>query len=194
MAKRNKGKSKGSAFEREMCKRLSLWWSGGESDQVFWRNSGFLTRSGTCVEHQYGDVHSIDPCGKWFVENVNVELKFYKDLRLLEVIDKPDKKHHVLLEHWCQCRDDAEGSKREPLLIAKRNFAEPFVVCRADLAYRNDGNLLRILIEKDECVRFHACGDFLALFRLSSLERNSAGDFMHAMEDLERYREEGADE
>ena len=184
--KAGSGKAKGSSFEREICKRLSLWWTRGKSDQVFWRNSGFLTRGGTCVEHQYGDVHSISDEGKWFVSNVNVELKFYKDLRVLDVIDKPDKRHVTLLDHWCQCMADAEASKREPLLIAKRNFAEPFVVCRSDFA--------RDLVEKDECIRMHACGYFLSVFPLTALEGNSAGDFMFVLGGLEQYREEVDDE
>ena len=185
--KRNKGKEKGSKFERLMCKRLSKWWTDGSDDQVFWRNSGFLSRAGACVEHQYGDIHAISDRGKWFVKNVNVELKFYKDLRLLEVIDKPSKKHVLLIEHWCQCIDDADKSGREPMLIAKRNRGEPFVVCMSDLAGH--------LVEDGDRVDFFACGYYLSLFSLDNMEEfcPAQPDFVDALEGTRRDRERKAE-
>ena len=30
---------KGSEFEREMCKCLSLWWTDSKRDDVFWRSA-----------------------------------------------------------------------------------------------------------------------------------------------------------
>ena len=135
-SRKGSGKAKGSAFEREISKRLSLWWTDDASSQVFWRNSGFLSRAGDRKEHQYGDVHAIDERGKWLVENVSIELKFYKDLRILDIVDKPGKEHVMFLKHGAQCKRDAVASNREPMLIAKRNFAEPFVVCYSDGAGR----------------------------------------------------------
>lgn len=32
--------NKGSPFEREIARRLSLWWSDGASDDLFWRTAG----------------------------------------------------------------------------------------------------------------------------------------------------------
>jgi hypothetical protein len=148
---------------------------------VFWRNSGFLSRVGDRKEHQYGDVHAIDSRGQGLVERVNIELKFYKDLRLLDIIDKPDKKHVTLLKHWAQCRRDAEASGREPLLIAKRNFAEPFVVCYSDLARR--------LVEDGDCIRFYDGENYVCAFALSSLEANSADEVMTALVHLKVDRD-----
>lgn len=181
--RRSSGKAKGSAFEREMSKRLSLWWTGGESSQVFWRNSGFLSRSGDRKEHQYGDVHAIDERGKWLVEAVNIELKFYKDLRVLDIVDKPEKDHVTLLDHWAQCRRDAEASGREPMLIAKRNFAEPFVVCYHDLA--------RHLVEDGACIVFYDGENFVCAFALSELETNRADEVRAAFQDTRTDRGEG---
>src|SRR5262245_2386383 len=31
--------AKGSKFERDLCRQLSLWWSDGKRDDVFWRAS-----------------------------------------------------------------------------------------------------------------------------------------------------------
>ena len=183
--KSNKGKSKGSSFERDGCKRLSLWWTSGASDQVFWRNSGFLARGPGCKEHQYGDLHAIDAEGSWFAKNVNVEFKFYKDLRILEIVDKPSKKHVLLLRHWEQCVGDAEASDREPMLVAKRNFAEPFVVCHSDLAQH--------LVEAGDMIEFYACGTYLSLFALDKLEEfcPSSKSFMDALGGTRVDREKG---
>jgi len=38
--KKGGGKNKGSSFERKICKELSLWWSGGKSDSIFYRTGG----------------------------------------------------------------------------------------------------------------------------------------------------------
>lgn len=182
----SKGKAKGSDFEREMCKRLSLWWTGGDSDQVFWRNSGFLARGPKgCVEHQFGDMHAIDERGQLLVKQVNVEFKFYKDLRILDIIDKPDKMHVTLLDHWRQCVDDAEKSGREPMLVAKRNFAEPFVVCLHDLAHR--------LVEYGDLIEFYGADNYLCAFSLRALEEHNDGDgLLDALEDVRVVRGEEA--
>jgi hypothetical protein len=175
--KRNKGKSKGSAFEREMCKCLSAWWTGGTDTQVFWRNSGFLARGPGCTEHQYGDVHAIAAPGQDLVRLVNIELKFYKDLRVLDVIDKPGKGHVTLIDHWRQCLADAAASEREPFLIAKRNFAEPFVMCLEDLAQR--------LVEDGNRLTFYAEGNYVSLFALSVLMlHNDREGFLSAFEEM----------
>ena len=33
------GKEKGSSFERLVCKRMSMWLSKGERDDLFWRSA-----------------------------------------------------------------------------------------------------------------------------------------------------------
>ena len=168
--KRNPGKAKGSAFEREISKRLSLWWTRGESSQVFWRSSGFISRAGDRKEHQFGDIHAIDYRGKWLVEHVNIELKNYKELNLLELVDKPDKSGVLILKHWDQCLKDAEASDREPLLIEKRNFGEPFVVCRVDLADW-------LAAEKDR-IEFNNGTEQLCAFSLAKMEETDPEEFM----------------
>ncbi len=58
---------KGSNFEREICKLLSLWWTNDKRDDIFWRTSGSgaraTTRSKTKQKTfgQYGDVQATDP-------------------------------------------------------------------------------------------------------------------------------------
>lgn len=75
------GAKKGSSFERKICKRLSLWWTGGERDDVFWRSSqsgGRATqraKSGKRTYGSYGDIAAVDPIGEPLLKLFTIELK-----------------------------------------------------------------------------------------------------------------------
>lgn len=76
-----KGNQKGSAFEREICKALSRWWTDGERDDVFWRSSqsgGRATqraKKGQSTYGSYGDVAAVDPIGEPLLKVFTIELK-----------------------------------------------------------------------------------------------------------------------
>ncbi|HDY87726.1 MAG TPA: hypothetical protein ENH82_06350 [bacterium] len=73
--------AKGSNFEREICKQLSLWWTNGKRDDVFWRTAGSGARATTrSKQHQstfgqYGDVQATDPIGQPLIDICTIELK-----------------------------------------------------------------------------------------------------------------------
>lgn len=73
--------AKGSSFERKICKQLSLWWSGGKRDDIFWRSSqsgGRATqrsKSGRKTFGSYGDIAAVDPIGLPLLEVFTIELK-----------------------------------------------------------------------------------------------------------------------
>ena len=75
------GAHKGSAFERHICKELSLWWTAGESDAIFWRSSqsgGRATqraKSGKVTPNSYGDIAALDPIGEPLLKFATFELK-----------------------------------------------------------------------------------------------------------------------
>ncbi|MDR0392078.1 MAG: hypothetical protein LBH59_09235 [Planctomycetaceae bacterium] len=79
--KRSKSSSKGSAFEREVCRKLSLWWTHNERDDVFWRASQSggraTTRSkrGKSTANSAGDVAYLDAIGKPLLDDVCIEIK-----------------------------------------------------------------------------------------------------------------------
>lgn len=124
-----RGKEKGSEFERVAAKELSLWLSRGKSEDLLWRNVGIPSRGcGHRVEHQYGDIHSIHSEGSEFSRLVNVECKFYREIDLLELVDRPTKKTRSVVEWWKQCCGDAKLSKRFPLLVMKRNHGDPCIM------------------------------------------------------------------
>ena len=63
-------KGKGSSYEREICRLLSLWWTEGVSDDYFWRTAGSgamaKTRSkvGKKTHGHYGDIQAVHPDGE----------------------------------------------------------------------------------------------------------------------------------
>ena len=73
--------SKGSNFEREICKCLSVWWTGGKRDDVFWRSSQSggratqRTKKGQKTFGSYGDIAAVDPIGQPLLKMFCIELK-----------------------------------------------------------------------------------------------------------------------
>jgi len=73
--------SKGGQFEREICKTLSLWWTGDDRDDVFWRTSQSGGRATTRSKEgretfgQYGDIQATDPIGQPLINFFCIELK-----------------------------------------------------------------------------------------------------------------------
>lgn len=90
------GKGKGSDFERRFCEQLSLWWTGGARDDVFWRTGGSGGRAtvrqqrGRATYGQYGDVGATHPQGHALVDALTVELKRgYNEYTLHDLLDQP---------------------------------------------------------------------------------------------------------
>ena len=66
---------KGQNFEREESRFLSLWWTDGEIDDIFWRQRVKITSKTPHAERQLGDITAVHTIGLPFVEMFNVELK-----------------------------------------------------------------------------------------------------------------------
>ena len=90
MAKRQKGQN----FERDICKKLSLWY-GGRKD-IFWRTAGSGARATVrmkqdkCTALSAGDIGCIDPIGSQFLEVCLIELKrgYSNVIDILACVDK----------------------------------------------------------------------------------------------------------
>jgi len=114
---------KGPPFERQMCKALSLWISGGERDDVFWRTAMSGGRAtiglarGIRRDAQAGDVGAIDPLGNRLLDHVVVELKDYRDVGLFTGITNDGGK---LYRFWRELQAKASAFERRPLLIARQ--------------------------------------------------------------------------
>lgn len=118
------GKSKGGAFERQICVKLSKWVSEGEKDDLFWRSAmsgGRATvgaKKGISRSSQSGDISSIAPEGHVLTNNFSIECKTYADLMLDGLL--LDKKGGIV-SFWNQTKRDAINSEKKPMLIAKQN-------------------------------------------------------------------------
>ena len=120
---------KGGRFEREVSKQLSLWWTEGERDDVFWRSSqsgGRATtraKGGKLTAGSYGDITALDSVGEPFLKYFCLELKrgYTKDTDVMALLDS-NQKRPVLLQHWNQCeRDRKLGGILHSLVIIKRD-------------------------------------------------------------------------
>lgn len=124
------GKSKGSAFERLVCTKLSLWVSKGVQEDVFWRSAMSGGRStvahakGKRLAAQAGDLSCIHPIGAPFLDKFFAECKFYADLNYVGLLQGRGK----LATFWTEAKMQAARYKKLPLMIAKQN-QQPIVVC-----------------------------------------------------------------
>ena len=157
---------KGSSFEREICKKLSLWWTEGERDDVFWRTAGsgamakVRSKSRKTTFGQYGDIQATDPIGQPLINLCSIELKRgYSKTTFADIIDKPEKakpqQYELFIE---QASTDAKNAKSPYwLLITKRDRREALVTMPWNL-YRNFKPLFKNL-KRNSCKLYY--GDCL---------------------------------
>jgi hypothetical protein len=127
---------KGSEFERSICKQLSLWWTDGERDDVFWRTSqsgGRATqrsKKGQKTYGSYSDIAAVDPIGEPLLKLFNIELKRGSSYSCPgDLLDfKVDNASHP----WVKCllqtmRCQEESGSHGWLMICKRDHRSPVV-------------------------------------------------------------------
>lgn len=122
--------AKGSAFEREICKLLSKWWTSDERDDVFWRSSqsgGRATqraKKGQRTYGSYGDIAAVDPIGEPLLRYFTIELKRGRSHGCLgDLLDvKGDNKTHPFVAALRQARRSARQAKSQTwMLICRRD-------------------------------------------------------------------------
>jgi len=87
--------SKGSGYERELCGELSLWWTHGARDDIFWRSSGSGARAkvrgrrGADTHGQHGDISATDPIGQPLIDMFTIEIKRgYSEHTIQDILDR----------------------------------------------------------------------------------------------------------
>ncbi len=130
------GKSKGSAYEREIAKKFSLWWTDGERDDVFWRtdNSGgratTRAKSGVKTFGQRGDLQASDPIGQPLMDLCVIEIKRgYKESSIGDMLDAPDSAKQKIFGGFVEqvITDFNKSQSLSWMLITKRDRREELV-------------------------------------------------------------------
>ncbi len=143
MPKKRPKPGKGSAYEREFCKKLSLWWSNGRREDIFWRTSQSGGRATTRAKKdqttvgQYGDIAATDPIGAPLMEVVTIELKRgYPRATIHDLLDKSNGAAQQQFEKWVeQVRESARlASSFSWMLVTKRDRRESLVWIPKSLA------------------------------------------------------------
>lgn len=117
------GKAKGSAYEREICKALSLWLSYGDLEDCLWRSAMSGGRStvafakGKRFANQAGDISAINETGMLLTNRYMVECKTYADLGFAGL---PFKRGN-LAKFWAEARKQGDRYGKQPMLVAKQN-------------------------------------------------------------------------
>jgi hypothetical protein len=115
-------KQKGSSFEREICKKLSLWISDGKSDDLFWRSamSGgratVRTKKGRTTASGHGDITAVTPEGNVLTDHFVIECKHLKTMGL----DQYVYRQGPLVGIWNKLKKEC-GNDKKPMLIFKEN-------------------------------------------------------------------------
>ncbi len=136
---------KGRKFEIALSKELSLWWTGGVRDDVFWHthdSGGRATRRarrGVQTVNHYGDICATDPVGQPLLDLCVIEAKKgYNGFTLQDMIDQPppraDKKPAVpiYLQWFAQAAESARhASSKGWMIIARRDKRAAFVIMDA---------------------------------------------------------------
>ena len=130
--KKGGGKAKGSAFERQVCKALSLWVSHGKNEDLFWRSAmsgGRATvskKKGKLLNRQAGDISAVAPEGHALTDLFYVECKFVKKLGVSTFLFK---RTGLLNQFWNVAHREARQHGRAAMLIAKENKGGVLVFC-----------------------------------------------------------------
>jgi hypothetical protein len=129
------GKQKGSAFERTVCERLSLWVTDGERKDCFWRSAmsgGRATRGrkrGEDLSRQAGDITAVSPEGNSLVEHFYIECKAYRELHIERFVLNGSG---TLSNFWKTTIEEARNHGRRPMLIAKQNRMPVIILTKSD--------------------------------------------------------------
>ena len=126
------GKSKGSAFERTICRSLTQWISGEEKPELFWRTAGSGAAATVDMRKgkkasMHGDIMSIDPLSAWLTDVFYIECKSYKKLDILSLFVKKG----TLYQFWQKLDEESKKAEKIPMLIFKWNASQVYLAMPA---------------------------------------------------------------
>jgi hypothetical protein len=181
--------AKGGAFENEICKQLSLWWSDGQRDDLLRRTAGSggkatsRWKGGKNTANEHGDISFSDEIIKPFIDRYNIECKtgYASKIKwdVLDIIDSKQKST-VLEKFWNQCKEDALKSHRIPLLIFRRN-GRGKCICLEVSEHRDLINLVGFISLTKLVVRFNHI-DTLNIYPLDAFLKKVTPDIIKAIQ------------
>ena len=133
--KRKGNPGKGSSFERDFARKLSLWWSDGQADDWFWRVGGSggratqRAKSGKGTANGCGDIAAQGGDGQKLLDLFTFELKRgYNSVTIQDLLDKPEGPN--------QMQDFINQAKRSAsiagtpywILVVKRDRREDLII------------------------------------------------------------------
>ena len=127
------GKAKGSQWERDCGKAISLWLTHGERPDIMSRNvlsGGSFTNAenaGKVSSRMPGDMMAAHPLAFRFLSRFSVECKFLKDIGLLQYLLDPRMQNPLALI-VALARRQAKSINAEFMVIAKQNRYDPIVL------------------------------------------------------------------
>ena len=137
------GKEKGNAYERELCVIFSKWWSGGKSEDLFYRTHGSggratsRARFGKQTPGSDGDLMCVDPDGQVFIDRFSIEAKngYGMEWSVQDILEKtPRSAKRLFEEFWEQAVRSATHANKEPLLVFKKNRRQDILCVRTSVA------------------------------------------------------------
>lgn len=135
------GKEKGSEWERQVGKQLSLWLTAHERPDIFSRNvlsGGSFTRAerlGEISSRMPGDLMAAHPLAIEFLKQFSVECKHLKDIGLEALLW--DASAGTMLGNIIHlARRQAASIKCEHMVIAKQDRREPLVFVSGEIGHR----------------------------------------------------------
>jgi len=160
MKKHINAQKKGRAFEKEISKNLSLWWSNNKRDDIFFCTSGsgsrFTSRKkvGKDTANSCGDIGITDPIGQPLLDFFSIEVKRgYSDkLDILSLVDSKNKNNEVIDWVVKAKKEIKEAGRPYYMIVIKRNRKQKVVVIDIDFYYNF---LSKIKPSKEPLLKFY---------------------------------------
>jgi len=125
------GKAKGSGYERDICKMLTMWLTGKDKPYVWWRSpsSGALATITAQNPNLTGDIISVLPEGNFLTDRFSIEIKTGYPKSSFNKFFSNAKNNEIEM-FWKQAVNDASKSNKEPMMIYKKDRKEPLIFLR----------------------------------------------------------------
>lgn len=130
--------SKGSSWERSVCKFLSKWITGKDKPYLFWRgrmSGGLQTLFGNEIGTDFsGDIYPVGLEGRFLTDLFSIECKNGYPKTSLDLHFKYNKSDDFK-DFWTQTTNDAIKSNKHPLLIFKKKGLTVQWLCISQAVY-----------------------------------------------------------